>query len=116
MSLSEPEVRTEADAVVVTIRSASPAWRERALELRCTHDSVEITLEARGAGMNPKLFNSFLDGTKSAIEMCAVANATGLTVHVTSPRGASTADDTDPASLPPRQSRTIRQRQRSGTA
>ena len=28
--------------------------------------------------MNPKMFNSFLDGTKSAIEMAAVANATGL--------------------------------------
>src|SRR5262249_34808157 len=30
-------------------------------------------------GMNPQMFNSFLDGTKSAIEMTAVANATGLT-------------------------------------
>ena len=29
-------------------------------------------------GYNPKMFNSFLDGTKSAIEMCAVANASGL--------------------------------------
>ena len=28
---------------------------------------------------NPKMFNSFLDGTKSAIEMAAVANGTGLT-------------------------------------
>ncbi|MSP13456.1 MAG: flagellar biosynthesis protein FlgA [Chloroflexi bacterium] len=27
---------------------------------------------------NPRMFNSFLDGTKSAIEMAAVANATGL--------------------------------------
>jgi predicted homoserine dehydrogenase-like protein len=27
---------------------------------------------------NAKMFNSFLDGTKSAIEMCAVANAAGL--------------------------------------
>ena len=34
---------------------------------------------AKAAGMNPKMFNSFLDGTKSAIEMAAVANATGLT-------------------------------------
>jgi predicted homoserine dehydrogenase-like protein len=32
---------------------------------------------ARG-DFNPKTFNSFLDGTKSAIEMAAVANATGL--------------------------------------
>ena len=34
---------------------------------------------AAAAGMNPKMFNSFLDGTKSSIEMTAVANATGLT-------------------------------------
>ncbi len=27
---------------------------------------------------NPQMYNSFLDGTKSAIEMCALANATGL--------------------------------------
>jgi len=31
-------------------------------------------------GFNPKMFNSFLDGTKSAIEMVAIANATGLKV------------------------------------
>ena len=30
------------------------------------------------SGMNPKMFNSFLCGDKSAIEMCAVSNATGL--------------------------------------
>jgi len=35
--------------------------------------------QARIGGMNPQMFNSFLDGTKSAIEMAAVANATGLT-------------------------------------
>ena len=34
--------------------------------------------QARAAGMNSRMFNSFLDGTKSAIEMTAVANATGL--------------------------------------
>ena len=31
-------------------------------------------------GFNPKMFNSFLDGTKQSIEMVAVANATGLSV------------------------------------
>lgn len=36
--------------------------------------------EARRAGMNPQMFNSFMDGTKSAIEMAAIANATGLDV------------------------------------
>jgi predicted homoserine dehydrogenase-like protein len=34
---------------------------------------------AKKAGMNPQMFNSFLDGTKSGIEMTAIANATGLT-------------------------------------
>jgi predicted homoserine dehydrogenase-like protein len=36
--------------------------------------------EAQSAGMNPQMFNSFLDGTKSAIEMAAIANAAGLDV------------------------------------
>ena len=34
--------------------------------------------DARTGGLNAQMFNSFLDGTKSAIEMAAVANATGL--------------------------------------
>jgi predicted homoserine dehydrogenase-like protein len=34
--------------------------------------------DAREGGLNAQMFNSFLDGTKSAIEMCAVSNATGL--------------------------------------
>ena len=34
--------------------------------------------DAKRGGLNAQMFNSFLDGTKSAIEMCAVANATGL--------------------------------------
>ncbi|WP_428646874.1 NAD(P)H-dependent oxidoreductase, partial [Roseibium sp.] len=38
------------------------------------------TEEAAKAGMNPQMFNSFLDGTKSAIEMVAIANACGLNV------------------------------------
>ncbi len=38
------------------------------------------TQEAAAGGLNPKMFNSFLDGTKSAIEMGALANATGLGV------------------------------------
>jgi predicted homoserine dehydrogenase-like protein len=52
------------------------------------HSSTPVTVwgyygltpeQARVGGMNPQMFNSFLDGTKSAIEMAAVANATGLT-------------------------------------
>ena len=50
----------------------------------CTPDEVwdhyGLTPEqAIEAGMNSRMFNSFLDGTKSALEMAAIANATGLT-------------------------------------
>jgi predicted homoserine dehydrogenase-like protein len=34
--------------------------------------------QAEAGGMNPRMFNSFLDGTKSGIEMAAIANACGL--------------------------------------
>src|SRR5215831_2662745 len=36
-----------------------------------------LRIEDRGS-INPKMFNSFVDGTKSGIEMTAVCNATGL--------------------------------------
>jgi len=36
--------------------------------------------EAKRGGMNAQMFNSFLDGTKSAIEMAAIANACDLDV------------------------------------
>ena len=51
------------------------------------HDSTPETVwgfyglsaeDAAKGGMNPQMFNSFLDGTKSGIEMAAIANATGL--------------------------------------
>jgi len=35
--------------------------------------------QAAAGGLNPKMFNSFLDGSKPAIESTAVCNATGLT-------------------------------------
>ncbi len=41
------------------------------------HYGIDAETADRG-GMNPRMFNSFLDGTKSAIEMAAVSNATGL--------------------------------------
>lgn len=34
--------------------------------------------QAAQAGMNSQMFNSFLDGTKSALEMAAISNGTGL--------------------------------------
>ncbi|GEO81984.1 NAD(P)H-dependent oxidoreductase [Pararhodospirillum oryzae] len=42
-----------------------------------THYGIDPRRAAE-AGMNPRMFNSFLDGTKSAIEMAALANACGL--------------------------------------
>jgi len=40
-----------------------------------------LTIEqARRGGLNPKMFNSFLDGSKPSIESTAVSNATGLAV------------------------------------
>ena len=42
-------------------------------------DNYGMTFEeAKNAGMNPKMFNSFVTGDKSSIEMAAVANASGL--------------------------------------
>ena len=38
--------------------------------------------EAADSDLNPQMYNSFQDGTKSAIEMCAVANMTGLVPDV----------------------------------
>lgn len=38
--------------------------------------------EAARSDLNPRMYNSFQDGTKSAVEMCAVANMTGLVPDV----------------------------------
>lgn len=42
-------------------------------------ERIDIEEEfAEEQDLNPKMWNSFFDGTKVAVEMCAVANATGL--------------------------------------
>jgi predicted homoserine dehydrogenase-like protein len=38
--------------------------------------------EIAASNLNPRMYNSFLDTTKSSIEMCAVANMTGLVPDV----------------------------------
>ena len=54
-----------------------PEYERSTPETVWTH--YGITPEAAAAGgMNPQMFNSFIDGTKSAIEMAAISNATGL--------------------------------------
>jgi len=54
-----------------------PAYHDSTPETVWEHYGLDAG-QAAAAGMNPRMFNSFLDGTKSAIEMAAVANATGL--------------------------------------
>ena len=54
-----------------------PEYRQSTPETVWRH--YGFTAEQVAAGdFNARMFNSFLDGTKSAIEMAAVANATGL--------------------------------------
>ncbi len=56
-----------------------PAYHESTPATVWGHYGLSQEAAAEG-GMNPQMFNSFLDGTKSAIEMAAIANATGLDV------------------------------------
>lgn len=56
-----------------------PSYHSSTPDTVWQHFGNGITAKAaKSAGMNPKMFNSFIDGTKSAIEMAAVANATTL--------------------------------------
>ena len=54
-----------------------PAYHESTPETVWGHYGFSPEQVAQG-DFNAQMFNSFLDGTKSAIEMAAVANATGL--------------------------------------
>ena len=54
-----------------------PVFHESTPETVFEHYGAEAESLQRDA-VNPRMFNSFLDGTKSSIEMAAVSNATGL--------------------------------------
>jgi len=56
-----------------------PHFRDSTPETVWGHYGLTLEQAERG-GLNPKMFNSFLDGSKPAIESTAVANATGLAV------------------------------------
>ena len=47
----------------------------------------ECMEEATSKGMNPKMLSSFIDGTKTMVEMAAVSNATGLLPDVAGMHG-----------------------------
>ena len=57
--------------------------------------------EADAGNLNPQMYNSFLDGTKSAVEMCAVANMTGLVPDVPAMRFPPAGIEELPATLIP---------------
>ena len=59
-----------------------PHFCESTPETVWGHYGLTPEQAARG-GLNPKMFNSFLDGSKPSIESTAVANATGLDVPST---------------------------------
>ena len=54
-----------------------PQYRESTPETVWDHWGLTAQQAERG-GLNPKMFNAFLDGSKPAIESSAIANATGL--------------------------------------
>lgn len=54
-----------------------PRFRESTPDTVWDHWGVTAE-QAKLGGMNPKMFNAFLDGSKPAIESTAIANATGL--------------------------------------
>jgi predicted homoserine dehydrogenase-like protein len=58
--------------------------------------------QAKRGGLNPKMFNSFLDGSKPAIETTAVCNATGLTPAPEGLRYPAGAVDEIPSLMRPR--------------
>jgi predicted homoserine dehydrogenase-like protein len=56
-----------------------PEYRKSTPETIWDHWGISQEVAERGR-LNPKMFNSFLDGSKPAIESSAIANATGLDV------------------------------------
>jgi predicted homoserine dehydrogenase-like protein len=56
-----------------------PQYRQSTPETVWDHWGLTAEQAVRG-GLNPKMFNAFLDGSKPAIESAAIANATGLQV------------------------------------
>lgn len=54
-----------------------PDFHRSTPETVWTNFGIAPEMAAKG-DMNPKMFNSFIDGSKSGIEMTAVSNATGL--------------------------------------
>jgi predicted homoserine dehydrogenase-like protein len=57
--------------------------------MRPTDVPGDVAEEAARKGMNPKMLTSFTDGTKTQIEMAALANATGYAIETPGMHGAA---------------------------
>lgn len=73
---------------------AAGKGKNNPLDVTATPDSVAP--ESAAKHMNPKMLASFVDGTKTMVEMAAVANATGLVPDVPGMHG---PEETDPHRL-----------------
>jgi predicted homoserine dehydrogenase-like protein len=72
-------VRAAGFSVVAAGKGTKYLPRYHASTPETVWDFYGLTREqAEAGGMNPRMFNSFLDGTKSGIEMAAIANACEL--------------------------------------
>ena len=69
--------------------------------MRPTDVPEDVVEEAERKGMNPKMLTSFTDGTKTQIEMAALANATGYSIETPGMHGAAVDLDGLAATLRP---------------
>lgn len=69
------------------------------------HDAVpdDYREEAARRNMNPRMLVEFVDGSKTMVEMCAIANATGLVPDVPGMHGPNASRDTLAKILIPRE-------------
>ncbi len=61
---------------------AAGKGKNNPLDIYATSKDAEWVEKAAKRGMNPRMLVEFVDGSKTAIEMCAVSNATGLVPDV----------------------------------
>jgi predicted homoserine dehydrogenase-like protein len=71
---------------------AAGKGKNNPLDITATPEALAAKANARD--MSPRMLCEFVDGSKTAVEMCSVANATGLVPDVRGMHGASATRDT----------------------
>lgn len=89
-----------ASALGYTIVSAGKG-KNNALNYDAVPDDYREEAEARN--MNPRMLVEFIDGSKTAVEMCAIANATGLVPDIPGMHGPRASREELPSVLIPKQ-------------